>query len=505
LSSNILYIRTDADARIGTGHVMRCIAFAQAWKDQGDKVTFIGRCESEFLRKRIHVEGFSFVPIENVSPNPSDLELTLLTLQKSNIEHQEWLILDGYHFSPEYQKTIRDKGFHLLVIDDTNHLSYYHTDIILNQNMHAKDLKYRCDADTTLLLGPHYVLLRREFLKYQNLKRQMPDRARNILVTMGGADPKNVTLKVIEALELIQEPDITVRFIIGPANPHEGILRKAIACAQFEAELLVNPPSVPDLMVWADMAVSGAGSTCWELAFMGVPSIVLILAENQASVAEYLMARNAVMNLGFFTECTKERISYACKSLIDENIARTSLSQHGIGLIDGLGSNRVIKSINSKNLTLRDVTDLDCELIWHWANDGETRKVSYSQAYIAWDEHVSWFDSVRRQEDHRFYVADNGNKRPVGQIRFVLDGKDAVVSLSVAPESRRRGYGKEILVKAAKKLFNETDIEQISAYIKSEHIVSLRVFQEARFLLVENVVFCGVKSCKMILRRPSLS
>jgi len=499
-----LYIRADSDSKIGTGHIMRCIALAQAWQVQGGQVTFISHCESEALKERIQIEKFRLISLDHVCPDSSDLMNALSILKSDSADHKPCLVLDGYHFTPEYQKEIRDEGIRLLVIDDMNHLPHYHADILLNQNIHAPDLKYKCDADTTLLLGNRYALLRREFLKYLDFKRQIPDLAKNILVTLGGADPDNVTLKVIEALKLLDEPDISVRIITGPANPHQETLRKALALGNFEAELLINPPNMSELMAWADMAVSAGGSTCWELAFMGVPSIVLILGENQAAVAKYLMNIKAVLNLGIFAECSKEHISDACKTLIGSSIARTSLSQQSATLINGSGPNNVIKSINSNNIILREVTDLDRELIWQWANDEETRKASYSQAHISWDEHTRWYDSVQRQKNHRFYIADNGSKKPVGQIRFTIDGKDTIVSFSVAPDSRRRSYGKEILIKAAIKLFNETNIEHISAYIKSENMLSLKVFQKAGFRMIENVVFCGVKSIKMILRRPAL-
>lgn len=518
-----LYIRADATGKIGAGHIMRCIAFAQAWQDQGGEVTFISHCESDAIRERIVQEGFNFIPIEYPHPHLSDLAQTLNIIESktptdpsSIVRHlssvvcpppsgSAWLVLDGYHFTPDYQKAIREAGIHLLVIDDMNHLPHYHADILLNQNIHAPDLNYHCDKDTSLLLGTRYVLLRREFLKYRNFKRQIPDRAKNILVTLGGADPDNATLKVIQVLNLIGDPNIEVKIVVGPTNQNIEKLQKELTLSPFTFHLLPNVNDMPELMAWADMAVSAGGSTCWELAFMGVPSIVLVLAENQAAVAEYLLNKKAVLNLGIFAECSKEHIRDECKTLIDNSIARTSLSQQSTKLINGPGPNPVIKSMNRNNITLREVTDLDRELIWQWANDEETRKASYSQAYISWDEHILWFDSVQRQKNHRFYIANNGGKKPVGQIRFASDDKDTIVSFSVAPDSRRRGYGKEILVKAAAKLFNETNIEQISAYVKSENMLSLRVFQKAGFRMMENVVFCGVKSCKMILRRPALS
>ena len=500
-----LHIRADSDGKIGAGHIMRCIALAQAWQDQGGEVTFISHCESDALKERIHNEGFRFISLDHVCPDSSDLMSTLSILKTESADQKPWLVLDGYHFTPEYQKSVRDEGILLLVIDDMDHLPYYHADILLNQNIHASELKYNCDEDTILLLGTRYVLLRREFLKQLDFKRQIPDRARNILVTLGGADPDNVTMKVIKALKLLDEPAVAVRIIIGPASPHQKTLRKAIGPDHFKTELLINPPNMPELMAWADMAVSASGSTCWELAFMGVPSILIILAENQAAVAEYLMNKKTVVNLGWFAESSEEHIIIACKSLIHDNIFRKYLSEQSRMLISVQRASLVIEAIKRRSISLREVTDLDRELIWHWANDEETRKASYSQAYISWDEHVRWFDAVQRQKTHRFYIANSGGKKPLGQIRFAIDCKDAIVSFSVAPESRRQGYGKEILLQAAKKLFNETNIEQISAYVKSENMLSCRVFQKAGFRLVGNVNFCGIKSCKMILSRMALS
>jgi len=500
-----LYVRADADSKIGTGHIMRCIALAQAWQDQGGEVTFISHCDSEALKERIQSEGFKFTVLAHASPDPYDLQFTSSTLKSESANQKNWLVLDGYHFTPEYQKAIRDEGIRLLVIDDMNQLPHYHADILLNQNIHAPDLKYHCDEGTTLLLGTRYVLLRREFLKYRDFNRQIPERAKNILVTLGGADPDNVTLKVIEALKLLNERDIITRIILGPANPHQETARKAIVSADFKAELLINPPNMPELMAWADLAVSAAGSTCWELMFMALPSIILVLAENQSVVAKYLMDRKTVVNLGWMSECTREHINYACKSLMLDNALRKHLSAQSSMLINGQGSSLVVESIQRGSLNLREVTDLDRELIWHWANDEETRKASYSQANISWDEHIRWFDSVQRQKNHRFFIADDERKKPIGQIRFEIDNKEAIISFSVSSESRRRGYGKEILCKAVNKIFNETNIEQVSAYVKSDNEASLRVFQKAGFRLVEEVDVCGVKSRKMVLNRMDLS
>ena len=156
-----LLIRADADTHIGIGHVMRCIALAQAWQHQGGDVTFLSHCHSDRLRQWIIDEGFELISIEKPHPDTSDLSFTLNKLSTDSL----WLVLDGYYFTPDYQKAIRENGYKLLVIDDMAHLDHYHADILLNQNIHSSSLPYSCTRDTVKLFNSQYVLLRREFLK----------------------------------------------------------------------------------------------------------------------------------------------------------------------------------------------------------------------------------------------------------------------------------------------------------------------------------------------------
>jgi len=341
---------------------MRCIALGQAWQDRGGKVTFISHCESDTLRQRIIDEGFDFIPIEKPYPDPNDLSQTLAHLKpllpppSSVFRLSPWLILDGYHFTPEYQKAIREAGVHLLVIDDMNHFSHYHADILLNQNIHATELNYSCDKDTKLLLGTKYVLLRREFLKYRGFKRQIPEKAKKILVTLGGADPDNVTLKVIKALNLINDPDLEVKIVVGPSNPHIESLKKEIFRSPFS--VLLSPPvsNMADLMAWADVAISGGGSTSWELAFMGVPSLIIILADNQDQIAKSLDANKIAINLGWSVCTVPIELAQALIKVLKATSMRTQISQYGQNLIDGRGCERLIYALREQaqphNLTV---------------------------------------------------------------------------------------------------------------------------------------------------------
>ena len=353
-----LIIRADATTRIGTGHIMRCIALAQAWQDQGGDVTFLSHCDSEALHQRIIDEGFEFIPIEKPHPDPSDLNQTLKYLEGSalcflrsaprSMPHALWLVLDGYHFTPDYQKAIRENGYRLLVIDDMAHLDHYQADILLNQNIHASNLHYSCDRDTVKLLGCEYVLLRREFLKYKGWEREIPDKATKILVTLGGADPDNVTLKVIEALNMLNTPDIEVKIVVGPSNPHKELLKNTMLHASCTMLCVENASNMPELMAWSDMAVTAAGSTCWELTFMSVPSITVVTSGNQQDVAKGLEKAGIFKTVGWGKEMNKVVLATELATLVQDKSLREKKSRLGRQLINGKGAKNIVYALTEQ-------------------------------------------------------------------------------------------------------------------------------------------------------------
>ena len=123
----------------------------------------------------------------------------------------------------------------------------------------------------------------------------------------------------------------------------------------------------------------------------------------------------------------------------------------------------------------------DCLLIWEWANDPDTRRVSFSLDPIPWETHVSWFNP--RSSDHmtRFYIAMDDEATPVGQIRFKIRGCECVVSVSVARERRGRGYGSRIIRLGTQRVFHEIGIRTIHAYTKLDNTTFAHAFMAAGF------------------------
>lgn len=340
-----LVIRADADVRIGTGHVMRCLALAQAWQDAGGRAIFAMAKGTPTLESRLATEGAEVVRLQIPPGKPDDAPQAAGLAKERGAR---WVAVDGYHFGYEYQLTLKEHGLRVLFIDDHGHAGRYCADIVLNQNISADESLYADRSPyTRLLLGPRYVLLRREFWSWRRWKREIPDIARKVLVTMGGSDPENVTLKVIQALEQASVEGLEAVAVVGGSNPYYEELRSAVQSPATAVRLKRNVANMPELMAWADVAVSAGGSTCWELAFMGLPSVVLVMAENQERAVEVLAARRVMLSIGH-AQCARERdIAKALAALLPNHCARETLSKNGRQLVDGLGALRVAEMVSS--------------------------------------------------------------------------------------------------------------------------------------------------------------
>jgi UDP-2,4-diacetamido-2,4,6-trideoxy-beta-L-altropyranose hydrolase len=345
VKGRLLIIRTDADARMGTGHLMRCLALAQAWQNQGGEAIFITACTSDSLRRRLSDEDFQVIALDYVYLEQAEWASTSNVLAS---HPGAWVVLDGYHFDPSYQLRIKEAGHPLLVIDDMAHLEHYYADIVLNQNIHARQLNYSCEPYTTLLLGTHYALLRREFWPWREWERTIPETARKVLVTLGGGDPDNQTLKVIRALHQVDINGLEATIVIGATNPHFQEIETAIRHSSLPINLVHNTSTMPELMYWAEAAISAGGSTCWEMAFIGLPIMVMVLSENQKGIAAGLAEKKAAINIGWYTEHSIEEIAVKLASLLENRELRCHMSRQGTKLVDGFGSERIEKFLRAQ-------------------------------------------------------------------------------------------------------------------------------------------------------------
>jgi len=500
-----LIIRVDASTKIGSGHLMRCLALAQAWKDAGGEVTFVTACRDEGLLQRLRDEEFDIKLLSSAYPDTTDWNSTRDILAG---HPGAWVVLDGYHFDGVYQRKIKEAGHRLLVVDDNAHLKHYYADIVLNQNLHAEKLNYSCESYTRLLLGTRYVLLRREFLAWNKQHRKIPKVARRVLVTLGGGDPENNTLKVIHALQEVEIPDLEAIVVIGASNSHTCVLEQSVKQSCIPIRLVRDAKDMPELMAGADMAVSGGGSTAWELLFMGTPSLFLIVADNQCYTAEYIENQGFGKNLGLAQNLSTESLTEAIISLAKDSNLRATISRKSRQIVDGQGAQRVIsftKSLRTDKLKLRPATFEDCRLLWEWANEPAVRDASFSTALIPWEEHVNWLRrKVSESGCHHYIIVLRGNDCPIGQVRFDSSGNEAEIHVSVASNFHGHGYGSQAILIASKHLFRETVITRIYANIKPDNGNSVRAFTKAGFKPDGPVKYVtGHKAVQMVLDKKA--
>jgi UDP-2,4-diacetamido-2,4,6-trideoxy-beta-L-altropyranose hydrolase len=339
-NENTLIIRADANAQIGLGHVMRCIALGQAWADSGGKVIFLSTMDSDALKRRIVEEDFGLVALDAAYPG-SDADLAAL-LALHGDAGERWVVVDGYHFDLTYQKTLRQSGFKLLCIDDYNHLPEYEADILLNQNIGAEALDYNCNSDCHKLLGVKNVLLRREF-RAMRARAHVANPVRHVLISLGGSDPGNVTTKVVEALRALDCSPWVIMILVGPANAHSEEIVKA--CERLPVDVLFNVTDIPELLLRTDFAISAGGSTCWELAAAGVPFATVTVAENQEGIVEGLERRCGVSSLGRPDAGFKGRVLDLFSALAAQTVDLDACHSRLLAEVSAAGADRVINEM----------------------------------------------------------------------------------------------------------------------------------------------------------------
>lgn len=344
-----LVIRAEASNAIGTGHVMRMIALAQAWMDhhgRQSRVTFAVCAVPEALRKRIQDEGMEVWNL-HAEPGGAGDAAELLARFSGESRGPSWIAADGYFFSIEFQRTLRASGQRLLIMDDNGEIGRYDCNLILNQNIMAGERMYpACNADVGLLLGTRYCLLRREFRTAAgHLHHKVVDQVRNVIITLGGSDTSEMVKEIIRALSAEQEK-MHIRCIMGSLTAEMPELQSVTEGSRHDVEILHNVRDMTIHMKWADLSINAAGSTTWELCSMSVPMILLVLADNQREIAVMLDRMGCAKNAGDWNvQLTPNRVATILHDLVRDTGERSRMVAKARELVDGQGANRVVEAM----------------------------------------------------------------------------------------------------------------------------------------------------------------
>jgi UDP-2,4-diacetamido-2,4,6-trideoxy-beta-L-altropyranose hydrolase len=494
-----LVFRADAAIRIGTGHVMRCLALAQAWQDAGGRAILASTGLSAGLHARWAAEGIGLEKLSAEPGSSDDAEQTIAVSRRLGVE---WVVLDGYQFAAGFQRAIKQAGLRLLVLDDHGHAEHYWADLVLNQNLNAEETLY-CQREpyTRLLLGTRFALLRREFEKWRGWKREIPEIGRKVLVTLGGSDPDHVTGKILAALQQVRIDGLEAVIVAGASNPHQAELKAALAGCGTAMQLRTSVTDMPELMAWADVAVAAGGTTSWERALIGLPSLVVILADNQRAIAEATQQVGIGWNLGAHQRLSVPAVTEALERLLKDAGARARMARRGPELVDGLGAVRVVRELRDADVWLRPVRAEDCRLLWEWANEPTVRASSFTTEAIPWEQHQQWFAARLNDPNCAFFIALNGAGVPIGQVRGDVSDRAAVISISLDPRFRGTGYGTKLIRKGSEILFERGNVDRVHAFIRHGNDASRKAFEKAGFNKVEDTIVRGHAASLLVLRK----
>lgn len=288
-----IIIRADGSSEIGMGHIMRCICLGKVLNENNIEVLFLTK-QNEMVIDLLKNNKIKFKIIKSKSLIDEQNEIVNIAKEK-NIKN---LLTDSYGLNDLYLIYLK-KYIKVLISIDDNSLYNYPNDILINPNIYANDLKFNLSNPNCIkLTGKKYIILREEFRK--NLNYKLNTKINNILITMGGSDINNYTKVLINYLN---DLDFNFNVIIGKNFTNIDELKKIV---NEKFKLIYNPNNISQIMLKSDLAISASGSTVYELASIGVPTLLIIQSDNQKNIANYF--NNIMINIGKYDEINKKNL-----------------------------------------------------------------------------------------------------------------------------------------------------------------------------------------------------
>jgi UDP-2,4-diacetamido-2,4,6-trideoxy-beta-L-altropyranose hydrolase len=323
-----LAIRADGGAGTGAGHVMRCLALADAWRRAGGSVEWFCTQMPRLLRDVLATRGITRHDLASAD----DWDVVGAWARQHS---GAWVVVDGYGFE-RGPAILRAAGARVIVIDDIGAWSRYDCDVLVNQNPDAGAIPYRTGA-AARLLGPAYALLRDEFLLAGPSSRTFTHPAQRVLVSFGGHDAHGQAARVVRLLRSTA--------CAASVDVVSGLVATEIQAAGHGGSVGYHQTTnLAPLMRAADAAIVAAGSVCWELAYLGVPALALVVAANQEALAGSLDAAGVIRNAGWHDRTDDADLAEVMTAFLGDS-DRDQMSRRGRALVDGAGASRVLDAM----------------------------------------------------------------------------------------------------------------------------------------------------------------
>jgi UDP-2,4-diacetamido-2,4,6-trideoxy-beta-L-altropyranose hydrolase len=322
-------IRADGGSKIGMGHIMRTLVLAKELS-KSNNVFYVSRVDNPLSEK--YKMGIEKVKLEGF--NVKEIRENFILSDMKNIR-ADLLITDSYDVNEIYFNETKKMFNKTAYIDDMNFCNY-NVDFLINQNVNADDLNYNVYNGTKLLLGPEYLMLRSEFRKIA--EKQIKEKPHDIIITVGGGDPFHITEQILDYVYLL---DYNFHVIIGPSFSKNSDFEK------YEGEniKLYYNADMCKVMNKCDIAVSACGSTLYELAACGIPTLGVIVADNQQKIANKMNELGVIKCAGWYNKLSKGTFVSALNALCEDFHGRKNMSARAKKVVDGNGVKRIAEQL----------------------------------------------------------------------------------------------------------------------------------------------------------------
>ena len=484
-----IVFRVDASIWIGGGHVMRCLALAQALKPAIESVKFACLPQNGDLIQLIQSRGFQVcvlnTPAWIITPeNDTDYAAWLQRSQEDDVAdfikvvgHADLVVTDHYAIDAAWQKAIR-QAFRckIIVIDDL--VRNHEADLIVDQTLGRSPTAY--DGASRVLAGSHYALLAGTFARNHEIALDSAARSGRpkVLVYFGAIDAHNMCLRVLEVLTPIIDAAFTV--VLGKAALHYDVIRNW-ALERDDVEHLEFVNDMAELILKHDFAVGAPGTSSWESACLGLPSVVIPIADNQAENGRKLVAFDAAISVD--KGCLDAELVSAVQKLMKN---RSDYAASNLAICDGRGAVRVaieIESLLDQNDTasvgLERATEADIDYVHRLQSAPTTRKYALNSEIPSWPEHKVWMTSKLKVTTDYFYIIRKGQgNTPCGVLRLDrrADG-GYTVSIYIDPDYYSQGIGRSALA-IIDRVFADCDLH---AVVMEANVASQKLFLKAGY------------------------
>lgn len=438
-------VRADGDGRIGLGHIMRSMSIADELARTGAQITYLCRPLPAWAATLLRGRGFGLLTsgLHDAASQTEDAEATLRALERTGADT---VLLDHYGLTAEWTGRVKSRSGRFIAAMDDLATDARDVDILIDASPGRAASEYQrlVPPGAVCLTGPGYAPLRPEFALAGGRKPRAQPGLCRVAIAMGGVDPTNATGVCLEALD--RRPDVELTVILSSAAPHLTAVRNRIEQMRTPTRLLLDRTDMAAVLQGMDLVIGAGGTSAMERCALGLPSALVVLAENQAHNAASLARAGAAVVL---PEISAAAIAEPLGRLIRDADLRAEMGRAAAALCDGLGAPRVAAAILAARhgAGLRPVTMDDMRLIHGWQCEPGARRFARNTHVPGLEEHARWFaNRISRVPGDPFYILMSEGTA-AGFVR--LDPAPAQgtweVSILITRAARGRGLGRVAL------------------------------------------------------------